>query len=499
SDSATVTVTVTEIPITKYEVEVNNGTGGGSYEVGATVTITADTAPSGQVFAKWTTADGVAFTNANASTTTFTMPAKAVTVTATYKDKQTSNEDDDTPGGSGSSSSGSSSDIGKDQATVSAANGQVPINYTVSKGIATLSLTTSKINKIIEESKGNEVVIDLSKVKDISAVSLPKKALETFKDAGFDVTLKLPTGTITMDKDAAASIADQSGENLTIELKQVASSTLTDEQKEAIKKDDIVFEINIISGTKKITNFDGSLTFQIPYDGPQPVAVWYLNEKGDLEKLNSIFENGMVTFSTNHLSYYVVGVDETKTEVKWVNPFADVKEDNWFYEAVKYVYENDLMKGTGDNTFSPNEMTTRGMIVTILHRLEDSPSAGANSFSDVEGNKYYANAVAWASENNIVSGYGNGKFGPEDAITREQLATILMNYANYKGYDVSAKADLSKYEDSKEISNWALDAISWANAEGLIQGDGNNLTPTANATRAQVATILNRFIEKNVK
>ena len=142
------------------------------------------------------------------------------------------------------------------------------------------------------------------------------------------------------------------------------------------------------------------------------------------------------------------------------------------------------MKGTGINTFSPDGMTTRGMIVTILHRLEGTPIAGANPFTDVTADKYYANAVAWAAEKNIVSGYGNDKFGPEDAITREQMAVILMNYAEYKGYDVAARADLSKYEDSQEISSWAIDAISWANAEGLIQGDGNNLTPTANATRA---------------
>jgi hypothetical protein len=192
----------------------------------------------------------------------------------------------------------------------------------------------------------------------------------------------------------------------------------------------------------------------------------------------------------------VVGKDEAVTEDKWVNPFVDVIGGNWYSEAVKYVYEKGLMKGTGGNTFSPDGMTTRGMIVTILHRLGGSLSAGANEFSDVRAENYYADAVAWASNNNIVNGYGNDKFGPEDAITREQLAVILMNYARFKGYDISSRADLSKFEDSQDISSWAKEAMSWANAEGLIQGDGNSLAPAYYATRSQVAAILYRFIEK---
>ena len=188
--------------------------------------------------------------------------------------------------------------------------------------------------------------------------------------------------------------------------------------------------------------------------------------------------------------------DETATEDKWVNPFVDVIEGSWYSEAVKYVCEKGLMKGTGGNTFSPDEMTTRGMIVTILHRLEGMPSAGDNAFSDVKTDKYYADAVAWASGNNIASGYGNDKFGPDDTISREQLAVILINYAKYKGYDISAKADLSKYADAEDISSWASDAMSWANAVGLILGDGNSLTPTGNATRAQAAAILYRLVEE---
>jgi hypothetical protein len=183
----------------------------------------------------------------------------------------------------------------------------------------------------------------------------------------------------------------------------------------------------------------------------------------------------------------------------WENPFADVSASDWFYDAVRFVHENGLMVVTGNTAFSPQANTSRGMIVTILYRLEGTPAAGANSFSDVAAGKYYTDAVAWAAENEIVGGYGNGKFGPEDAITREQMAVILMNYAKFKGYDVSMSTDLSKYTDEGSISSWAKDAISWANAISLIQGDGSKLMPAGNAERCQVAAILQRFIENTTR
>lgn len=178
--------------------------------------------------------------------------------------------------------------------------------------------------------------------------------------------------------------------------------------------------------------------------------------------------------------------------------FEDVNSGDWFHDAVQYVYAKGLMMGTSTDPmlFSPNATTTRGMVVTILYRMEGSPAvAQANPFSDVAADQYYAAPVIWASNNNIVSGYGNGLFGPNDPITREQMALILMNYAKFKGYDVSAKANLTTFNDYSTVSPWALDAISWANAKGLIQGSNNNLMPGGNAERCQVAAILQRFIE----
>lgn len=181
---------------------------------------------------------------------------------------------------------------------------------------------------------------------------------------------------------------------------------------------------------------------------------------------------------------------------KWENPFTDVKESDWFYSAIKYVFENKLMYGTGSDKFDPKGSTTRGMIVTMLHRLEGTSEPGiSNPFDDIAENKYYGKAVIWATENNIVSGYGNGNFGPDDPITREQMALIFMNYAKYKGYDTSARADLDKFTDVDKIATWSKDAMAWANAENLVLGDGVNLDPTGKAERCQAAVIFQRFIE----
>lgn len=184
--------------------------------------------------------------------------------------------------------------------------------------------------------------------------------------------------------------------------------------------------------------------------------------------------------------------------------FADVAADAWYADAVQYVYENGMMSGTSETTFSPDLTTTRGMIVTILYRLEGSPDLSNENlgypYADVDANAYYADAVYWARQNGIVSGMSAEQFAPNDAITREQMAAILYRYAQFKGYDVSAKADLSVYTDAAQVSTYATDAMAWANGAQLIAGTSQaTLTPAGNATRAQVATILMRFCENIAK
>jgi hypothetical protein len=321
--------------------------------------------------------------------------------------------------------------------------------------------------------------------------------LQSHADAGSDLVVPLTGGAATLDNAALASILGQSAEgaDLKLELKQIPASELSEVQKESVKEGDLVLDINLLMGTRNITEFDGTLTIDMPYDGELPVGVWYLNDRGDLERVEASYKDGVVSFVLHHLSIYIVGLDEAAKEAQR-NPFADVAQSDWFYDAVLYAYENGLMKGTGSSSFTPYGATTRGMIVTILHRLEGEPAAESSPYTDVAADQYYSSAVAWASLNEIVSGYGNDTFGPEDAVTREQMAVILMNYADYKGYDVSEKADSSGYSDSGSISPWASDAMARANAAGLIQGDGIRLAPAGNTERCQAAAILQRFIEK---
>ena len=178
-------------------------------------------------------------------------------------------------------------------------------------------------------------------------------------------------------------------------------------------------------------------------------------------------------------------------------PFPDVTEGDWFYDAVRYAYETGLMDGVGDSLFAPNSDTTRAQLVTILYRLEGEPEvSGTSGFTDVAADTWYTDAVAWAAANGIVNGVSETEFAPGKDITREQLATILFRYAEAKGYDVSARADLSAYPDADQIQSYAAESVAWAVAEGLIQGfEDNTLRPAGNATRAQIATILMRFCE----
>ncbi len=190
-----------------------------------------------------------------------------------------------------------------------------------------------------------------------------------------------------------------------------------------------------------------------------------------------------------------VKADATPSETK----FNDVSANDWFASAVDYVTGKGMMNGTADNTFSPKANTTRGMVVTVLYRLENQPSTSAASFTDVASGAYYANAVAWANANGIVSGYGSGKFGPNDKVTREQLAAILYRYAQYKKYDVSGANSLDGYADAQSVSSYAVPALQWANAAGVVTGkSGSKLDPKGNAVRAEVAAMLMRFCE-NVK
>ena len=181
-------------------------------------------------------------------------------------------------------------------------------------------------------------------------------------------------------------------------------------------------------------------------------------------------------------------------------PFIDVHPGDWFYDPVCFVYSQGLMTGTSATTFEPNTPLSRAMLVAVLHRLEGSPAASVGDFSDVAVGDWYAQAVNWAASVGVVNGFDDGTFQPNAAITREQMAAILRNFAAYKGMDVSTTGDLSTYTDATSVSDWAKDSVTWAVGSGLIGGyEDSTLRPQGNTTRAEAAAMLQRYLEASEK
>lgn len=254
----------------------------------------------------------------------------------------------------------------------------------------------------------------------------------------------------------------------------------------------LTFETNGGSAISKVTKNKGTTIDLAQYAPTKSGATfegWYA-DKGLTKKITSVKLDANTT----------VYAKWTEAPVSSL-PFGDVKSADWFYNDVKYVYEKGMMAGTAADVFAPNATTTRAMIVTILYRLEGSPAVtGTSAFVDVPAGQWYTDAVNWAAANQIVKGTSATTFAPNDSITREQMAAILYRYAQYKGYDVTKKADLSGYSDNGQVSAYAKDALAWANAAKLINGVTNTtLAPQGNATRAQVSAILHRFCDGVVK
>lgn len=253
----------------------------------------------------------------------------------------------------------------------------------------------------------------------------------------------------------------------------------------------LTFETNGGNAISKVTKNKGTTIDLAQYAPTKSGATfegWYA-DKGLTKKITSVKLDANTTVYAKWTEAPVSGL-----------PFGDVKSADWFYNDVKYVYEKGMMAGTAADVFAPNA-TTRAMIVTILYRLEGSPAVtGTSAFVDVPAGQWYTDAVNWAAANQIVKGTSATTFAPNDSITREQMAAILYRYAQYKGYDVTKKADLSGYSDNGQVSAYAKDALAWANAAKLINGVTNTtLAPQGNATRAQVSAILHRFCDGVVK
>jgi len=252
------------------------------------------------------------------------------------------------------------------------------------------------------------------------------------------------------------------------------------------------FETNggsAITDMREANNTRISLTKYVPTRHGYTFIGWY----SDQSLTNQISE---VSLTKNMTVYAGWRADENPDIV--VNPFTDVSEKDWFYNDAMFVYKNGLMLGTSKTLFSPHGTVTRGMMATILWRMEGSLAPkDENSFTDVEAGRWYADAITWTTENGIFAGYSKDKFGPDDPITREQLTAIFYRYADYKGYKLTITGNLDKFEDADKITDYAKMVMQWAVGNGLIKGKSENLLdPQGTATRAEISAMLHRFIEK---
>ena len=313
-------------------------------------------------------------------------------------------------------------------------------------------------------------------------------------------------------KDVTVEFELEDGVSWTVNGQDTPTDTGLSDLDLGVSMDSRGIPVNVFNA---ITGEYSTVQFTLSHDGPfgftltlaAPLGrdnagywanLYYYNEKGrelEFRQAARIGRDGRAEFRMDHASQYAVVIDDKSHEPEPL-PFSDVPEDHWAYDAIQYVYGEGLMAGTGETTFSPNGTTTRGQIVTILWRLAGSPQVNyLMDFADVDPAAWYGEAVRWASSLRIASGYGDGRFGPDDPITREQLAVMLYQYAWNMGYDLTGGGmALQEFADYEAISPYALEALDWAVNAGIISGTGDStLSPQGRATRAQAAQILMNF------
>ena len=340
-------------------------------------------------------------------------------------------------------------------------------------------------------------------------------------DPGETVTVDLSSGSTKLDKDVFETLAGKDvtlvidlgdGVSWTVNGTDIPADANLDDLDLGVEMDSDgipVDVVNSITGERDTVQMtlahDGAFGFTMTLTAPlgkENAGYWanLYHYDEDAEALNfeaaaKIDADGSVTIPFSHASQYAIVIDtRSHATVDVSDLFIDIAPDAWYKDAIQYAYDNGLMTGVSATEFAPEQTTTRAMIVSILARLEGVTTAQAAGFADVT-DEWYATAVNWAANVGVVNGYEDNTFQPNTAITREQLAAILMNYAAYKGEDVSNRADLTSYTD--QPSTWATETMSWAVAEGLISGvTADTLQPQGAATRAQVAAILQRFLSE---
>lgn len=371
------------------------------------------------------------------------------------------------------------------------------------------------------------------KSNDANVSSITVAGVEATAGENNTYTVTLPYGTdvtagsfVIVTSDAGATVGALTNEGnvwtFTVTAEDGVTSktyTVTVSFTEAPKSNDAGVSSVTVAGFKAVAGANNSYTVTVPYGTVVKTgsfvivtrhpraAVSALTNTRNIWSFTVTAEDGVttavytVTVNTAALPEPITpGVDNkrpaSKPEVKL--PFTDVSTSDWFYDDVAFVYENGLFSGTDSRSFSPNASMTRAMLVTVLYRLEGEPTVtGRSSFTDVRSGAYYEKSVIWAAANGIVTGTDSTSFSPDAKVTREQLAAILYRYAQYRKLDTDASAKLNSFTDADSVSAYASEALGWAVSEGLINGASGKLMPKGDATRAQVAAILHRFV-KNV-
>lgn len=355
---------------------------------------------------------------------------------------------------------------------------------------ATVFLTSRQLRTATGAQSGVAVTVDATDPA-VGTVVLAGRSIANACDAGAAaLQVKFRSGTVTLDaralaaldlhKDVAVSLASGASLNAAQQRalgSQAAAATLAN--------------ASVLVDGAAASCPAGSVRAAVAVNAADDLTAWSLADDGSISAVSGAYDAGQQTYAFD----VVNGVTAIARF-----PFTDVVAGTWYYGAAAYAYNNGLFAGMTPTTFAPNATMTRAMLVSVLWRLAGAPAPKApNTFVDVPDGAWYTDAVTWAAENGVVSGIGGSRFDPSGFVTREQTAEILYNYAHSKGYDVSARADLTAFPDAGSVSGWAEEALSWANAAGLINGtvrDGQTiLDPQGSASRAQVAMILMNYVE----
>lgn len=325
------------------------------------------------------------------------------------------------------------------------------------------------------ENKSENVTVTVDAPADATEVeaNIPASAVKDLANkTDAALTVDTPVANVTLPNEALADLGSSTG-----------TVTVT-----AAKTDDDTVQITVAKNGKAVDSVKGGIVAAVPVENATPGTVAVLvNEDGTETVIKkSVTVDGEMIAPLDG-SATIKMVDNSKS-------FAD-SNAHWGKSAVDFVTSRELFNGTSATTFEPDTKMSRAMLVTVLHRLEDMPAGGVPSFNDVNDGAWYTEAVAWASGKNIVNGYDNGVFGPNDNVTREQIATILYRYAVAMNIATPERGSLYRFADGAAVSDWADDAMEWAVGAGLFQGNNGNLNPKSPATRAEVATLLMRFVE----